>query len=313
MADLIPSKRPMLLGRGGFEFDFESAQRFAQALISGEMVPKGIKSPGAVLGIMQAGKELGLPPMYALSNLTFTNGRLGIMGDAAKALIRAAGVLKPGTDFCETFSGKEFTPEWKATVTAHRDGQPEPFVSEFSLADAIRAKLIQLKDGKVLTFKRDGGWGEHSSPWTTFTGRMLKYRALGFLVRDNFSDVIGGLVTTEELRDYPIDVAGVNAAIEPPTEPDPLLASAPVAEAEVVTETKTETFAASDEDREMGEALERSLAAESLAKSFSMMNTIVAVEKAWTASAGLRETLDPETLDELTLAYEARIGDLKGH
>jgi hypothetical protein len=227
-AAVVTTKRTMMLGRGGFDFDFESAQRFAKALIDGGMVPKGINSPGAVLGMMQAGKELGLPPMYALSNLTFTNGRLGIMGDAAKALIRNSGELKPGTDFEETYTGEEFTAGWKCTVTAHRNGQPKPFEASFSLADAQRAKLIQLKDGRVMTYKRDGGWGDHSAPWSTYTKRLMKYRALGFLVRDHFSDIIGGLVTAEELRDYPVDVSGVHVA--PPAGPDSLLAAAPVFE-----------------------------------------------------------------------------------
>lgn len=216
----LAKRPPMMLGNRGFEFDFESAQRFAKGLIEGGMVPKTITSPGAVLGIMQAGKELGLPPMYALSNLTFTNGRLGIMGDAAKALIRNSGVLKPGTDFDETYSGAEFTSEWKCTVTAHRDGQPKPFVASFSLADAVIARLVRLNNGQVFSKARGGEWGD-SGPWSTYTKRMLKYRALGFLVRDHFSDVIGGLTTTEELRDY--GSMGEYGEATPPQEPDPLL------------------------------------------------------------------------------------------
>src|SRR5688572_12900468 len=109
----LMKRPPMQMGERGFQFDFESMQRFAIALIEGGMVPKSIKSPGAVIGLIEAGKELGLPPMYALANLTFTNGRLGIMGDAAKALIRRSGALEPGTEFEEVYEGKPYTPAWK--------------------------------------------------------------------------------------------------------------------------------------------------------------------------------------------------------
>jgi hypothetical protein len=216
-------KSDVAMGERGFALDnLDAAIRFADGLVKAGMVPKGVQHPGAVVGLIEAGKELGLAPMYALSNLTFTNGRLGIMGDAAKALIRARGALKPGTDFEDVYAGEPFTASWTCTVTAHRDGQAKPFESSFSIAEAVTAGLIRLKDAKVETFKRDGGWGDHSAPWTKYTKRMLMYRALGFLVRDRFSDILGGAVLTEELRDY----HNAEVAIEPPAEPDPLLADA---------------------------------------------------------------------------------------
>lgn len=222
-----PARVPAKMGERGFDFDFESAWRFAKGLIEGGMVPYGIKGPGAVVGLMEAGKELGLPPMYALANLTFTNGRLGIMGDAAKALVRRAGVLEPGTDFTETYTGTEGTADWTCTVTAQRRGNA-PCSRSFSLGDAMRAGLVQLDargEAPVIKSRHRGGWGTEG-PWSTYTARMLMYRATGFLVRDYFSDVLGGAVLTEELRDYPGDpeVPGEPRVVSPPTEPDPLLA-----------------------------------------------------------------------------------------
>lgn len=41
-------------------------------------------------------------------------------------------------------------------------------------------------------------------------------------------------------------------------------------------------------------------------------NTIVSVEKAWKQGAKLREEVDPETSDRLTLTYEARLSELGG-
>lgn len=216
------------LGKQGLEFDLDSMIRFANGLVDAGMVPKGVSKPGAVVGLIEAGRELGLAPMYALSNLTFTNGRLGIMGDAAKALVRARGVLKPGTDFEETYEGAENTPSWTCRVTAWRDGQPKPYESTFSLQEAINAKLVRIFNGAVQASTRDG-WGDNG-PWARYTKRMLMYRALGFLCRDRFSDILGGAVLQEELRDYPTADVRVDT---PPAEPDPLLAQA--VEAIVVT------------------------------------------------------------------------------
>jgi hypothetical protein len=45
-------------------------------------------------------------------------------------------------------------------------------------------------------------WGK-SGPWTDYPRRMLKFRARGFVLRDVFGDVLKGLRTAEEVRDYP--------------------------------------------------------------------------------------------------------------
>lgn len=226
----LAKRADVAMGSRGLALDnLDAAIRFADGLVKAGMVPKGVSHPGAVVGLIEAGKELGLAPMYALSNLTFTNGRLGIMGDAAKALIRGNGMLEPGTDFTEEYVGEEMTPEWTCTVIAQRKGMQKPFARSFSMREAIAARLVKLENGRALSRTRDG-WGDHG-PWSAYTKRMLMYRALGFLVRDYFSDVLGGAVLTEELRDYPTTDA---VTVVAPTEPDPLLADA--AECERIAE-----------------------------------------------------------------------------
>lgn len=310
-------KRPMEMGQRGFEMDLDGAIRFATGLIQGGMVPKGITNPGAVVGLIEAGKELGLAPMYALANLTFTNGRLGIMGDAAKALIRRSGALKPGTDFAEVYEGEEFTASWKCTVTAWRDGQPAAFSESFSIADAITARLVRLNGTTVLSKTRDG-YGE-SGPWTTYTKRMLMYRALGYLCRDRFSDVLGGAVLQEELRDYPsIEVA---RDVAPSTEPDPLLASvaveAPI-EAELVPLPDPPASHGRDYEPPAPEPIvEPPAVAPNEERITAVMtalrarNTLGGVALVWKAAKQLRDELDPASLDRLELAHEARLNELQ--
>lgn len=225
MAEGTSTKLPVAMGERGLELrTLEDAWRFATGLVQGGMVPKslekaGERAVGAVVGILQAGKELGLQPMFALSNVTFVNGRVGLMGDAARAVVKMRGGLRPGTDFRVEYAGDENTPEWTCTVSAHRAGMEEPSSASFSLGDAIRAGLVRLNEGRVQA-RGYNDWNNHG-PWATYTKRMLMYRALGFLCRDTFGDLLAGATLVEELQDYP---AAPERDVTPPKEPDPLLA-----------------------------------------------------------------------------------------
>lgn len=216
---------PVVLDQQGFSLTtIEEAWRFGEALIRARMVPSSIAGggAGAVVGIIQAGREIGLPPMFALSNMTFTNGRVGVMGDAAKAVIRARGGLAEGSDFAVTYSGEPMTPEWTCTVTCRPARTGQPVSASFSLAEAIRAGLCRLRDGVIETSSRSG-WGT-SGPWSTYPQRMLYYRALGFLARDYFSHLLSGAVICEELADYRSGPVRAERDVTPPREPDPLMA-----------------------------------------------------------------------------------------
>lgn len=293
----------VVLGKQGLEFDLDSMIRFANGLVDAGMAPKGVSKPGAVVGLLEAGRELGLAPMYALSNLTFTNGRLGIMGDAAKALVRARGVLKPGTDFEAIYEGDENTPSWTCTVTAWRDGQPKPFSCSFSIQDAITAGLVRIWQGKVQSKTRDG-WGD-SGPWATYTQRMLMYRALGFLCRDRFSDVLGGAVLTEELRDYPTTDHRAESA---PAGPDPLLAQAE--EAVIIAEEPIQaTLPAPAATVEAPDGItdeeQRTIAAiEKLEGAMITATSKEALDLAWSNAAPLIESLSVKQRKALSKLYD---------
>lgn len=317
---------PLTMGEKGFNFDFDSALKFAREIIDAGMAPKGITKPGSVVGLMQAGRELGLPPMMALANLTFTNGRVGIMGDAAKALIRSGGFLEPGTDFVETYSGEVNKPSWKCTVTAHRRGHAKPFVSEFSLADAITAKLARIwTDGTVQSRTRDGY--DTSGPWATYTKRMLKYRALGFLCKDHFSDVLMGCVIEEELRDYPAPVAQRDST--PPLEPDPLLSrqatddsiiDAEISDDEPAEEPRHEPIEDKPDPVSATQRQARGLPAELEERAVTFenvmqsKNTMAGLAQVWKRGEDLRSELSvyPDRAAQVSKVYTDRFTELGG-
>ncbi len=178
-----PAKQPIGYGNQGVQLaTLEDAYRFANAIVSSGFAPKGMEKPEAVLVALQLGAELGLTPMAALQNTAVINGRPGIFGDAALALVRASGLLE---SYVEKEIGKRNEDGWGYEITAKRKDS-EPHTDTFTVADAKAAKL----------------WGK-SGPWTDYPKRMLKFRCRGYVLRDVFGDVLKGLRTVEELRDTP--------------------------------------------------------------------------------------------------------------
>ena len=179
-------KAPINFGEQGVQLaSLEDAFRFANAVAASGFAPRGMEKPEAILVAIQLGAELGLTPMSALQNIAVINGRPAIYGDAALALVRSSGLL-------EVFREEEVGEAGKDTlgikVTAKRKGFDEA-TETFTVADAKLSKL----------------WGK-AGPWSDYPKRMLKFRARGFLLRDQFGDILKGLRTAEEARDIPAEI-----------------------------------------------------------------------------------------------------------
>ena len=154
-----------------------------------------MEKPESVLIAVEMGYEVGLSPMAALQNTAVVNGRPTIYGDAALALVRGSGLL----DFYEEKQvGAKGKDDFGYCVTAKRKGDSSSYSETFTVADAKVAGL----------------WGK-PGPWSQYPARMLKFRARGFLLRDAFGDVLKGMRTFEEVRDY------VDADVEVVDEPKP--------------------------------------------------------------------------------------------
>lgn len=217
---VIPAPQAQLefAEQGGVKIEnIDQLWRLASAVAREGMAPKGLDTPGKIVIAMEYGMELGFRPMRALSVITVVNGRAGIMGEAALALLRSKGLLKRDEPII-AYEGSGDARTCIAAVPSQGAVQ-----RTFSVADAKRAKLI-----------------ERNSSWVGYPDRMLQWRAIGFLARDYFSDVLLGLPLFEELRDYPPLLHGGGPVASEGVEAveDPLLASATeateVAEAEVI-------------------------------------------------------------------------------
>ncbi len=183
------------MGERGLEMlTVDDALRFAKTVCAEGLVPKSMATPGKVLVAMQTGMEVGLSPMRAINSVVVINGAPTWKGDAAVALILDSG--KVTGNFNTRYDGEGDGAS--CTVSIKRGGQVVS--GSFSVVEAKRAGL----------------WGK-TGPWSQYPKRMLYYRALGFLVRDHFSDVLYGFRTSEEAEDIP--QREVAAAVIPSEDP----------------------------------------------------------------------------------------------
>jgi hypothetical protein len=182
-------RKPMNVGEKGLILTtFDDMWRMSVAMSKSDLAPKDYRGkPENALIAIQYGSELGFKPMQALQSISVINGRPGIGGDAALALVRASGLLE---DYFKEEIGVKGTDSYGFRVTVKRKGMSRPASEEYTVAKAKTAKL----------------WGKQG-PWSDHPDRMLFYRPLGYVLHDMFGDVLKGMVTTEELLDYPVDIA----------------------------------------------------------------------------------------------------------
>lgn len=186
-------------GAQGVELrSFDDAARFAKAVFESGLAPSGFRSAQAVMVAMQAGMEVGLPPMQAIQSVAVINGRPCMWGDAIPALLWAAGF-----DIEETMSedGSEAT----CTITRPNGRR---VTRTFSVNDATAAGLL-----------------DKTGPWKQFRRRMLQMRARSWACRDGAADVLRGMVAREEVE----DIGPAAARVITPEQVDPLVAAAAAA------------------------------------------------------------------------------------
>ena len=166
----------------------EEAMRFCEIMASSDLVPNAYKGkPGNILCAIQMGHELGMTPMRALRSIAVINGRASMWGDDVLAMVLAS-------PLCE-YVNESDSSDTEGVCRVKRKGCPE-HVERFTLADAKRAGLLN----------KQGTWQTHQP-------RMLKMRARGFGLRDQFADVLAGLIPAEEALDLQAPEVEVNMEV----------------------------------------------------------------------------------------------------
>lgn len=189
--------------RGVMPSDVESLYRYAKIVVKSGLAPAGLDTAEKVVIAAETGVELGLPIQAAIRSIYVVHGVPALKGDAAKALVFNSGLLEKFSEKVEGEGDQMF-----AIVTVKRKGFEETSRT-FSIWEAKRAGLIKPE--------------KKSSAWIAYPERMLKYRALGFILRDVFPDVLLGVHIAEEI-DAPTESQPKVERVAP-SDPDPFLAA----------------------------------------------------------------------------------------
>lgn len=200
--------------------------RMASMIFHGGAVPNSYegKSPDEtraklMIGIAK-GAEVGLGPLTALQWIAVINNRPTIWGDGAVALVHASGhlekmeVVEIGAQPGDADELNLWPDSFGIEARLYRKGHGEPYVGRFTVADAKRAHLWM---------------NARKQPWMLYPRRMLRWRAMGFAIREGFADCLAGMMIREEVEDIPalkdvtpktdflddgLEIAGPNEAIE---------------------------------------------------------------------------------------------------
>lgn len=176
----------MVVSEHGLQLNsFADMLEFGRVAVATKLVPKGLDTPEKVALVVQMGREAGLSTMKALQSIDVIEGQPAWKTKAALAMVRASGKM---AGFKATLQGKE--DGYGAVAWSKRKDTGEEMTRTFTVGEAKQAKL----------------WGKKSregkpTPWVLYPQRMLLARAISFLMKDLYGDVLGGWATSEEQFD----------------------------------------------------------------------------------------------------------------
>lgn len=152
--------------------DFGELVRFAETIAGTSFAPSS--KAAEIVAMIANGRELGLTAMQSLKAFHSIQGKPSMSADAMVAVIRASGL-------CERWDVMESTPA-RAVIVTRRVGSGRDVEKVWTAEDAKRAQL--------------------STPmWAKYPAQMLRHRCASDLARQEYSDVLLGVYTSDELTD----------------------------------------------------------------------------------------------------------------
>jgi hypothetical protein len=153
---------------------FVEAVKFAEQISGTSFVPDHFRGkPADILAAMQFGSEVGIGPLQSLNGLAVINGRVTMYANTMRALVEASGLMEKCSVTYEPAPPL-------AKVVVRRVGREDETYT-FGLDDAKAAGLA----GRQMYAK--------------YPKRMYVARAMSFAMRDEFSDVLKGVMGAEEM------------------------------------------------------------------------------------------------------------------
>lgn len=153
---------------------WQAMKEMAKEFSASGALPAHLSNAARVVMVLQAGAEMGIPPMQAINTLYIINGKVAMEGRAMLKQVMAGGVK---------VKWKVSTPE-TCTVVLSREGFDE-HEETYSIDEAKSAGLLDKK-GDV---------------WKKYPKDMLRWRALSRASRFYCPDITEGVHLVEEIAD----------------------------------------------------------------------------------------------------------------
>lgn len=168
---VIPNETPTALMPSTSEWSL--MREMAKSLLPTGFLPNTIKTPEQAVAIMLKGRELNVPPMYALSNIVVVQGKPSCSAELMLALVQREHGL-------DAMWVEESTND-RCTVS-YRAGKGTKSYT-FTIKDAEQAGLFK------------------NAVWKSYPAAMLRARCISAVARMAFPGAIGGMYTPGELGD----------------------------------------------------------------------------------------------------------------
>lgn len=160
--------------------DWRTMMTMATEFVKSGLLPEAVKTPQAALVIIQKGRELGLPPMAALSGISVIKGKPTASAELMLSLI----YRDHGDDAIRVVS----TDASACVVRYKRRAWKQAQEFSFTIQDAEQAGLTN---------------GPNRDTWKKYGPAMLRARCISAVARMAFPDSIAGMYTPEELGGDP--------------------------------------------------------------------------------------------------------------
>jgi len=144
----------------------------AAMLVKSGFLPPAINTPEKAIALMLKGRELGVPAMYALSNIHIINGKPVCSAELMLALVQR----DHGHDAIRVAT----TDNTKCVVEYRQWGK-------------VATYAFTIKDAEIAGLTQKGG------NWKSYPAAMLRARAISAVCRMAFPASIAGMYTPDEL------------------------------------------------------------------------------------------------------------------
>lgn len=186
-----PQTAPSLNDAFGNKDSFEHAQRVAKMISSSSIVPamyrqstENINGLANTLIAMEMSNRMRIAPLMVMQNLFVVHGKPSWAGQFVIAIVKASGLFKD-VDFIMQGDADEGTLNCRMIAVDAKTGKP--------------------KKGTKVTWKMalaEGWVNKSGSKWKTMPEQMICYRAAAFFGRLYCPELLMGMQTVEEVKDF---------------------------------------------------------------------------------------------------------------